>query len=229
MRSIVGNGPRQRPHPIARQTMGWHPIGGRLLRHPEIEQLGAVKVMIGSEDDAREELIDDAWLRRERKQIEDLYTFQIDNFGRVILREDRDRFDAAVREFRAIVESYHAAVRGALDGHRQAFRDDFVSEFLPRWQASPPAYMSQWGRTPDEPALRDELKVRADEVFDEMMNFAPPSVRLVEKNVSPKNVEDARFVEPLRRIMEQRRVPKEIIESLFASGGAAPEQPDLLN
>jgi len=28
--------------------------------------------------------------------------------------------------------------------------------------------------------------------------------------------------------MERRRVPKDIIESLFATGGAAPEQPDLL-
>lgn len=198
------------------------------LRAP-IAQIGAVKVMIGSGDDVREESIDDAWLRKERKRIEDLYTFQIDNFGRVILREDREKFDAAVEGFKSIVERYHVAVRKALDGRRETFRDNFIAEFLPRWKTAPPAYMSQWGRTPDEPTLSAELKDRADEDFDEMMNFAPPSVRLVEKNVSPKNVEDTKFLEPLRRIMEKRRVPKEIIESLFSSGGAAPEQRDLLD
>ncbi len=47
----------------------------------------------------RQFLVDDAWLRKERKRIEDLYTFQIDNFGRVILREDRKDFDVAVTSF----------------------------------------------------------------------------------------------------------------------------------
>ncbi|MFC3166877.1 hypothetical protein [Paracoccus fontiphilus] len=194
-----------------------------------IAQLGAVKVSVGTGDSAQEELIDDTWLRKARKQIEDLYTFQIDNFGRVILREDREKFDAAIQEFTTVVESYHAAVRKALDEHRKTFRDNFVAEFLPRWKTSPPTYMSQWGRTPDETSLSKELENRANEVFDEMMNFAPPTVRLVEKNVSPKNVEDPRFLDPLRRIMEKRRVPRQIIESLFASGDAAPQQPDFLD
>ena len=62
-----------------------------------------------------------------------------------------------------------------------------------------------------------------------MLEFEPPSIRLVEKNISPKNVEDPRFLDRLKTIMERRRVPKDIIESLFAAGGAAPEQLNLLN
>jgi len=198
------------------------------LRAP-IAQLGAVRVKVGEGDDAKEELIDDAWLRRERRKIEDKYTFQIDNFGRVILREDRADFDFSVDKFTRIIADYHTAVSAALEGQREAFAKNFVLEFLPRWIASPPEYMTTYGRTSDKPSLEAELKLRADEVFKEMMNFAPPSVRLVEKNVSPRNVEDEKFLEPLRRIMEKRRVPKDIIKSLFASGGAAPEQPDLLD
>jgi len=102
-------------------------------------------------------------------------------------------------------------------------------EFLPRWKAAPPAYMTRWWNSPAEDNLRAELGNRADEVFSEMLNFDPPSVRLVEKNISPKNVEDLRFIDRLKAAMERRRVPKEFIDSLFASGAAAPEQPDLLN
>ena len=164
-----------------------------------------------------------------RKRIEDLYTFQIDNFGRVILREDRDDFDAAVKKFRKVVERYHEKVREALDAHRDTFRDNFVAEFLPRWKEDTPDYMTRWGNRSNDDRLRTELKNRADEVFEKMLEFEPPSIRLVEKNISPKNVEDPRFLNRLKTIMERRRVPKDIVDSLFASGEAAPEQRDLLS
>jgi hypothetical protein len=88
--------------------------------------------------------------------------------------------------------------------------------------------MTRWGNQPDEDSLKLELANRANEVFETMLAFEPPSVRLVEKNVSPSNVEDPRFLSRLRSIMERRRVPKGIIDSLFSSGEAAPEQGELL-
>jgi len=197
------------------------------LRAP-MAAVGAVELKIGDGTDAKTVRVDDAWLRKERKRIEDLYTFQIDNFGRVILREDRKDFDAAVKSFLKVVEQYHEKVRAALDDHRASFRASFVAEFLPRWKEAPPDYMTRWGNRPDEAGLRAELAIRADEVFENMLSFQPPSVRLVEKNVSPTNVEDPRFLTRLRTIMERRRVPKGIIDSLFASGEAAPEQGELL-
>lgn len=197
------------------------------LRAP-MAAVGAVKVIIGEGKDAKTALVDDAWLRKERKRIEDLYTFQIDNFGRVILREDRKDFDAAVQTFLTVVERYHDKVRSALDSHRAAFRESFVAEFLPRWRETPPDYMTRWGNRPDDDRLRVELESRANEVFETMLAFEPPSVRLVEKNVSPSNVEDPRFLSRLRMIMERRRVPEAIINSLFSSGEVAPEQGKLL-
>lgn len=170
------------------------------LRAP-MAAVGAVEVMIGEGKDAKAVLVDDAWLRKERKRIEDLYTFQIDNFGRVILREDRKDFDAAVKTFLTVVERYHEKVRTALDTHRAAFRGSFVAEFLSKWKEAPPDYMTRWGNRPDDDSLRAELENRANEVFETMLAFEPPSVRLVEKNVSPTNVEDPRFLSRLRTIM----------------------------
>ena len=103
-------------------------------RASQLQAIGAVKVEIGDGKDAKTEKIDDAWLRKERKRIEDLYTFQINNFGRVILREDRGDFDAAVQKLKKVVERYHEKVREALDAHRESFQENFVAEFLPRWK-----------------------------------------------------------------------------------------------
>ena len=125
--------------------------------------VGAVEVKIKDGNDAKTLKVDDAWLRKERKRIEDLYTFQIDNFGRVILRKDRKDFDAAVKSFLKVVEQYHEKVRAALDDHRVSFSESFVAEFLPRWKEAPPEYMTRWGNRPDDDSLRTELAIRADE------------------------------------------------------------------
>ncbi len=55
--------------------------------------------------------VDDDWLNRERKRIENEYTYQINNFGRVILYSDREVFDRATEQFRSIVEKYQAALK----------------------------------------------------------------------------------------------------------------------
>ena len=76
------------------------------LRAPMAE-IGAVKVIVGEGENETTLKVDDEWLRKERKRIEELFTFQIDNFGRVILREDRQAFDDAVKAFTTVVERYH--------------------------------------------------------------------------------------------------------------------------
>jgi hypothetical protein len=53
--------------------------------------------------------------------------------------------------------------------------------------------------------------------------FEAPVVKIVYKNVAPENVQNNSFLDTLKRIMVTRRVPKEIIDSLFESGQAAPE------
>ena len=48
-------------------------------------------------------------------------------------------------------------------------------------------------------------------------------VKIVYKNVAPENVRSSSFLETLKRTMITKRVPREIIYSLFESGQAAPE------
>jgi hypothetical protein len=192
------------------------------------ETLGKIEVEIANGAKVEKLAIDEKWLNEERKRIADEYTFQINNFGRVILREDRAHFDAAVHKFKKVVEEYQSKVRAAISKDRNGFEQQFVDEFAARWIADPPSYLTRWGRIPDRETILDELRQRAGEVFEDMIDFKPPAVRLVEKNISPRNVEDPAFLGPLREIMMKRRVPKETIETLFASCDAAPTADTLL-
>ena len=98
--------------------------------------------------DGKEETIkvDDDWLRKERKRIEDEYTFPIANFGRVILYSDRVAFDQATKRFQSIVEKYQAALREALLTKQSEFEKRIVDEFSGRWKQNPPTRLfARWG------------------------------------------------------------------------------------
>ena len=60
----------------------------------------------------------------------------------------------------------------ALKAHRDAFCTSFLDELLPRWKEQPPDYFVRWRSRDDEDRLRRELETRANEVFDEMLDFA---------------------------------------------------------
>ena len=71
--------------------------------------------------------------------------------------------------------------------------------------------------------IRAELQRLAQELFANAVSFDAPVVKILYKNVAPENLGDKAFLEVLKTIMLKKRVPREIIDSLFESGQAAPE------
>jgi hypothetical protein len=185
---------------------------------------GIGKLDVTFDVDGKEETIkvDDDWLRKERKRIEDEYTFPIANFGRVILYSDRVAFDQATKRFQSIVEK--AALREALLTKQSDFEKRIVDEFSGRWKQNPPTRLfARWGIEPSSEKIKVELQRLAKEIFDSAVTFDAPVVKILYKNVAPENVRDSAFLETLKKIMVAKRVPREIIHSLFETGQAAPE------
>lgn len=193
------------------------------LRAP-MADIGSVKLKIGEGSGARDVEVDEKWLQKERKRIVDKYTFQVDNFGRVILREDRQKFDAEVDAFKTVVQRFHSEVAGQIESMREAFVQRFVDEFLDRWLEQPPEYMDSYGHDKTHAGIEAELRRRAEQIFEDILKFERPTVRVVEKNISPKNVEDPLFAQKLMDLMTKRHVPDHIIRSLFASEEAVKAQ-----
>jgi hypothetical protein len=192
------------------------------IRAP-FDGIGKVDVTIDGDGKAETIKVDDEWLRKERKRIEDEYTFPIANFGRVILYSDRDAFDKATKQFQSIVEKYQAALRKALLTKQSDFEKRIIDEFAGRWEQKPPKHFARWGIPPTPEKIRNELQRLANEVFDSAVMFEAPVVKILYKNVARENVRDNSFLETLKRIMVARRVPTEIIDRLFESGQAVPE------
>ena len=192
------------------------------IRAP-FDDIGKLDVII--DDDGKVETIkvDDDFLRKERKRIEDEYTFPIANFGRVILNTHRDAFNRATEQFQSIVKKYQAALRDALLKKRSKFEKRIVDEFSGRWAQNPPKRFAHYDIEPTPERIEIELQQLANEIFDSAITFEAPVVKIVYKNVAPENVRSSSFLETLKRTMITKRVPREIIYSLFESGQAAPE------
>jgi hypothetical protein len=136
----------------------------------------------------------------------------------VILYSDREAFDRAAERFRSIVEKYQAALRDALSKSRSDFEQRIICEFGPRWEQNPPRFFARWriGATPQN--IGAELQRLAREIFESAVSFDDRVAKIPYKNVAPENLRETAFVEVLRKIMLKRRVPREIIDSLFDSG-----------
>lgn len=192
------------------------------IRAP-IDGIGKLDIALEHEGKQETLKVDDAWLKKERKRIEDEYTFQINNFGRVILYSDREAFDKAAERFRVIVEKYQSALAETLTKSQAEFEKRIVDEFSRRWEQNPPNHFARWGIEPTREKIRSELERLAQEIFASAISFDPPVVKVLYKNVAPENLRDGTFLDVLKTIMVKRRVPHGIIDSLFESGHAAPE------
>jgi hypothetical protein len=97
-----------------------------------------------------------------------------------------------------------------------------MNEFLPRWQQKPPSIFAKHGVTLTDEILSQEMDSIVKEIAEKAISFDPRQVRIVYKSVSPESVQQKDFLDPLREVMRRRRVPRTVIESLFAIGDAAP-------
>jgi hypothetical protein len=190
---------------------------------PPFDGIGKLEINIESGGKLASIQVDDIWLKNERKRIEDEFTFQINNFGRVILYGDRDAFDKATSRFKQIIEAYQKALGEKLVEEKIAFEERIVEEFWRKWEQSPPKYFARWNIETNSENIRRELGRLAEELFKSAISFEAPVIKILYKNVAPENIRDSNFLESLRRIMVKRRVPPAIIDTLFESGEAAPE------
>ena len=139
-----------------------------------------------------------------------------------ILSADRDEFDIEIEHFKRNLKAYHDAVLAALAKVKTDFESMLVKEYLPKWKERPPASFKRYGLPPTTGNLEKELRSRVEELSSKAILFAEPWVRVVYKNIAPKSVRDPKFIVPLKKIMHKRRVPMDLIKSLFASSDAAP-------
>lgn len=222
---------RQIPLPPELITVADENLKSRInsrIRGP-FDEIGEVGVTIKDDDNKEEKLkVNDIWLQKERKRIEDAFTFQVNNFGRLIFRIHRDKFDKAVKRFEAIVQNYQSALQNELCKKQEQFEAQIIKEFSDAWTKAPPERFKLWGIEPTQENIKNELRKVAKTLFENATAFIPPVVKTIYKDIALENIQNPDFLDALVKVMKQKQVPEREIESLFESGVAAPESNSFL-
>ena len=193
------------------------------IRAP-LDGIGAQKIKIKVGEKEEELSVDELFIERERKEIEDEFTYVLPKKGRVILKRDRADFDRQIERFKQIVTKYQEALKLSVDAAREGFRDQLVKEFTERWTTSPPNFLSRRSGANISDRIKNEILSRADALFSKVVDFAPPEVILNYKAIVIEDIEDPEFRATLRAAMEKAGVDKTTLDKLFETGEAAAAQ-----
>ena len=182
-----------------------------------------VTVVIEGEDD--DELqVNEAFIERERREIEEQFTYVLPKKGRVILKRDRADFDRQIDRFKQILKKYRDALETSVDNAREDFKEQMLKEFRERWMSNPPSFLIRRSDGDDPNRITAEILRRADDLFSRIVNYDPPEVIVNYKGIVIEDIEDQKFRATLRTAMEKACVDKDTIDRLFETGDAAAAQ-----
>lgn len=197
-------------------------VTGR-IRTP-LDGIGKLNVEIEVQGKKEKLNVDEKFLQDERQEIEKALTHVMPKRGRVILRKDRTSFDYQIKRFEAIVGAYQKALASELESARKQFRKSFVTEFLDRWKAQPPARFTRRLEPPTEDQLGRDIEEQADRLFDQIVRLDGPDISVVYKDIAIEDLSDGDFMSALYDLMAKGGVSEEDLGRLFEQGEAAAGQ-----
>jgi hypothetical protein len=193
------------------------------IRAP-LDGIGAQAIKIEVDGHQEELLVDEAFIERERKEIEDTFTYVLPKKGRLILKRDRADFDRQIARFEQIVTKFRDALKASIDTAREGFQSQMLKEYAERWKVNPPNFLKRRSGGEDPDRIKAEILNRADVLFSAIVNFAAPEVIVNYKGIVIEDIEDPDFRSMLRTAMEKARVDQATLDKLFETGDAAAAQ-----
>ncbi len=193
------------------------------IRAP-FDGIGAQKIKIEIDGRQEELLVDEEFIERERREIEDTFTYVLPKKGRLILKRDRADFDRQIARFQQIVVKFRDALKASIDTAREGFKNQMLKEFAERWRVSPPSFLKRRSGGEDSDRIKAEILRRADALFSVIVSFAAPDVTVNYKGIVIEDIEDPTFRSMLRTAMEKAKVDQDTLKKLFETGDAAAAQ-----
>ena len=188
------------------------------LKSP-LEKIGPIRIKIDEEGPESE--VDEAFINKERKEIEDTFTYVLPKKGRIILKKDRESFDKQVAKLKSLIEKFREECKILLDQKRDEFKETMRLEFSKRWQESPPSFLARRDLGHDRDRIEREIATRANNLFNRLVELSPLEITVNYKGIVLQDIQDPNFQKMLQEAMKRANVDQKTIDKLFQTGDAA--------
>lgn len=134
-------------------------------------------------------------LMKRREEIDRKYLCTIANYGKVILKSNRAKFDEAVANLKADVEEFRTEAFSKLKGAIEKNCKEVVERLFPVVRGNlPDIWTATLGPNPSADRIKDRLKEELERAYgDAMTHLSDIEVRLVYKNVTVEMLQDSHF------------------------------------
>ncbi len=154
-----------------------------------------------------------------RKEIADRYLVPIANYGNIILRVNKEKFEEEVDKLKNEVEAFQEGIKNILKDHVKKNVDALTKALLPAVKQNPPdKYIRLRGDIISEKDIEDFLVCDINYEFIKAGRTAKNmEIKVVFKDVTYESLRDEKF---MRRVMEALRDTRLVSESdaVMASG-----------
>jgi hypothetical protein len=188
------------------------------LKSP-LEKIGPIRIKIDEEGPESE--VDEAFINKERKEIEDTFTYVLPKKGRIILKKDRESFDKQVAKLKSLIEKFREECKILLDQKRDEFKETMRLEFSKRWQETPPSFLARRDLGHDRDRIEREIATRANNLFNRLVELSPLEITVNYKGIVLQDIQDPNFQKMLQEAMKRANVDQKTIDKLFQTGDAA--------
>lgn len=147
--------------------------------------------------------LSETFLRKKKADIVKRFLTNLTGYGNVLLRANKDKLQAAVKDLQDDITAFQESVKVGLQKHIDSNRDSVAAALLPGVQANPPDHYTKiHGPKPPESILKTMLSKEiadafgvADDVIQEM------KATLIFKDVAYESLVDPKFIEIARKAM----------------------------
>jgi len=183
-----------------------------------------VTLTIDTKNGPREVSVDQKFLERERKKIEEDFIVTLPGYGALLFRDRQKDFEQRKDAFLSLLEKYHEILLKEIEEKLKKAAEGIANNLAPRVIQNPPARYRFLTPNPTAQDILSFLKSDIEKALEGSTLFKKPLVRCVFKDISYQSFKNDQFRERLYAALKKRNIPERALNDIFRESLAVLEK-----
>lgn len=170
----------------------------------------------GDEMTDKETEVNENKIKKFRKTIEDNWLCNIDGYGKVVLRENKDGFNEDIKNLKKLVEDYQKGIKEKLSAIIEKNTDSLTKQLTPSLKSNlPPGWKKNMDANPTEEMVKNRVNDTIMKAFGTADDYLKEmKVEVIFKNVSYESLQNEEFLAAVKKAFPHIKFPHEEYDAL---------------